>query len=134
MFSHLFSNQLVHSNGLNEFIEFVDNDEWLALTKKDQMAHPAEAAEVLYSSESEDESMHASDCMESWNVVAVFSELFFYQLHAQPVRAALSHMYACESIRTRVGSAVFVPRKAFVMGAVFELANLYVSHHGKAGM
>jgi protein arginine N-methyltransferase 7 len=119
MYSYMFFCQLVEGNGLSEFIDILDEEDW--------------NEEVLVISESNEDSDNG-EFIDNNSIDILLCECFFYQLHALPVRGALSFMYTRNSLYHKVKSdLVTCPMRARVMMMAFELHDLKVSH-GTAGM
>jgi hypothetical protein len=66
-------------------------------------------------------------------VIAVVSEGFYYQLHAQPTWQAICFLYQRTSLRGFLAeNSIVMPAKANVMIAAFDLTDLHIGH-GQTG-
>lgn len=65
----------------------------------------------------------------SEHIALLFCECFFYQMHTQPLMAALSYLYTRQLLTDKISaSTIVLPEAALVRCAVFELADLHISH------
>lgn len=111
-FSYLFSNQLAEANELSDQLVVVDGDTDL----NDLVGYFSEEEQA----EGEGQVLH---------VDALLSEVFCYQLHAQPTWQAVRFMYQVSATRAHLdSSSIVVPSAAHVMVAAFRLDDLGVSH------
>lgn len=123
-YSCMFYNQLVTGNELDDFVTIMDGDDWAYATQLDEHQEQLDK-------ENDDEA--DDNRVLDHSIDILICECFFYQMHALPIRSALSLMYAKIGLEQKLSTTVSIcPVRARVMAMAFELQDLYVSH-GVAG-
>jgi type III protein arginine methyltransferase len=136
--SALFFSQIFQSNEhtTGDLVTVVSEEEWSDALDEINTAQGPFAALL---NDSPEDSLDSAALASQPTLVALVSDCFSYQMHSQPVMAALSFLYTVRDLSlrnllcTHPALLVVAPRRARIMTAAFQLHDLSVSH-GAAGV